>query len=949
MIDKNAFSKLKQRLSGEIHTDELHRFMLATDGSIFQVGPAAVVYPRTVQDVVATVEAGNQVDLSIHPRGAGSGLCGSALGSGMVVDFTKYMNRLIHIDAENGWFECEPGYRFGELASVLKETHLFFPPDPSSGEYATFGGMYGTNASGAHSVKYGNVADYILDAQVVLADGGIWWLSDIQGSDWDRLPPGLQALHQLYTDHEDAIESAYPDIQYNVAGYNLRGLVKKGRLCLGRFFAGAEGTLGVVTRLKFRLIEKPAADCLVVAYFDNIVHAAKAVQTVMPLGPSGIEVMDKSLLMLARQHDVSLRPHIPEGVDNVLLMEFDGPDPQMPTCAAEAACDLISERELSDNFHLAVSAQEKARFWAVRKAAVPILYKLKGHKKILALVEDAAVPVDRLVDYFRGIYEIFHRNTVEFVTYGHIAKGLLHTRPMLDLKDREDVALLKVLADEMYNLVDSLDGTVSGEHGDGRLRSAYIRRKYPDIYPLMMKAKAMLDPDQRFNPDIKNSRDPGQMKESLRYGGRYSSRDLAGKHLKWADGFVREVEACHGCSKCTTITTATRMCPIYKFTRDEAAAPKAKANVLRALISGAIEDGALFLKNFRDVMDHCVNCGSCYRECPSNVNIPKLALEARSQYIKRFGPGIHARLVTEIETAARTTRKFSALISRAMDAPLMKKAAQQIAGLSAGRDFIAFQRQSLFERMAPVMGKGRTKVLFFAGCYASYIRPEIGETAVNVLNRLGMTVFLPPQHCCGLPMLSKSLSDRARQKVMQNLNQWQSLLRQVDHLVVTCSSCGLSLLQEWEYLTPRRLFRPVRDKVMHISSLVNNYAANLANPGPKGQPLKLGYHQPCHLKMQTDARSSLTLLDGIPGIEVVDLDSHCCGMAGSWGMAAEHFPLSKAIGADMIGKLHASGATVGVTDCPTCRIQMEQFSSLPMRHPIEILADSLQVGSTSST
>jgi FAD/FMN-containing dehydrogenase/Fe-S oxidoreductase len=938
MQNLSAFKDLKRRLDGEIHTDELRRYMLSTDGSIFRICPAAVVYPKSARDVVATAEVADQYGLSIHPRGAGSGLCGSALGSGIVLDFTKFMNRLIRIDHAQGWFECESGYRFGELGAALKESDLFFPPDPSSGEYATFGGMYGTNASGAHSVKYGNVADYILDAQIVLADGSMWWFSDIEATEFENLPPCLQGLHRLYTDHSATIESAYPDIQCNVAGYNLRSLVKEGRLHPARLFAGAEGTLGIVTRLKFRLISKPVSDSLVVAYFDDIVSAAKAVQVVLPLKPSGIEVMDKSLLKLAREHDASLRSHIPEGVDNVLLIEFDGRDPEKPAQLAKAACDLISEHRLSENFHLAASTREKARFWAVRKAAVPILYKLKGRKKILALIEDAAVPVDRLVDYFEGIYAILNRSGVDFVTYGHIAKGLLHTRPILDLKDGRDVALLKILADEMYELVDSLGGTVSGEHGDGRLRSAYVRRKYPEIYPLMMRAKTLLDPNQRLNPDIKTASIPDQMARNLRFGDQYSSRDLATKRLEWTEGFIRQVETCHGCSKCTTVTTATRMCPIYKFTRDEAASPKAKANLLRALISGAVEDGAIYRKRFQAVMDHCVNCGSCYRECPSNVNIPKLTLEARAQYVKRFGPSVHGRLVAEIESAARTTRKFSALISRAMDQPFIKKSAEQIAGLSAQRNFIAFQKRSLYERMGQQQGRGRIKALYFAGCYASYIRPEIGEAAINVLNRLGLTVFLPPQHCCGLPMLSKGMTDRARHKVMQNLRQWQDLLREADHLVVTCSSCGLSLLQEWEYLLPNHLFKPIRDKVIHISTLVNQHAGGLEL---SNSSVIMGYHQPCHLKVQPEAQSSLMLLNRIPGAKVVDLDSHCCGMAGSWGMAAEHFLLSKAIGSDMIQKLDQSGATIGITDCPTCRIQMEQFSHLPIKHPLEIIAENL--------
>jgi FAD/FMN-containing dehydrogenase len=301
--------------------------MLSTDGSIFRIEPAAVAYPKNKNDVEKIVQFGKEHDLPIHARGAGSGLCGSALGKGIVIDFTKYMNQLISIDLDNLFFECQPGYRLGELESLLKDTGLFFPPDPSSGEYATFGGMHSTNASGAHSVKYGNVADYIIDAEVVLGTGKTIILSQIMSTTFEALPENLKALYRLYEINSEKIEIAYPDTPFNTAGYNLRGLVRKGWLNLMRLFAGAEGTLGVVTKLKFRLKNKPGYDSLVVAYMHDIVSSAKAVQKILPLGPSGIEIMDKSLLQLAVSKDASLKNNIPKGIDNILLIEFDSFDP----------------------------------------------------------------------------------------------------------------------------------------------------------------------------------------------------------------------------------------------------------------------------------------------------------------------------------------------------------------------------------------------------------------------------------------------------------------------------------------------------------------------------------------------------------------------------------------------------------------------------------------------
>ena len=934
----DIFDELNQNISGDIYWDPIRVYMLSTDASIYRREPAAVVYPQSTRDVIRTVKFASARGLPIHSRGAGSGLCGSAIGTGIVIDFTRYMNRLIKIDGDESCFECEPGYRFGELEAGLGGTGLFFPPAPSSGEYATFGGMYATNASGAQSVKYGNVADYILDAEVVLSSGYVFTLADILGRPFDQLPANLKNLYTLYAGQTQKIETSYPPIRYNSTGYNLRGLVKNDRLDLTRLFAGSEGTLGIITRLKFKLAQKPSCDSLIVAGFDDIVSSARAVQKILPLGPSGIEILEKSLLKLVRATDPGLKDKIPGDVDNILLIEFDGFDSKVCSRQAQEVRQLLESEGLAANIRMAVSDDEKAKLWHIRKAAMPILYKLKGSKRILPLIEDAAVPTDQLVPYFDGLTAILTGHKLDFVIYGHIAKGLLHTRPLLDLKDPDDVRLLKPLADEVFELVHCLGGAVSGEHGDGRSRSAYVKKQYPDIYGLFLETKRLLDEKNIFNPEIITTHDEHLVEKHLRFGDGYGVKDLKDEALNWPEGFCREIEKCHGCSKCTTITTATRMCPIYKFTRDEAAAPKAKANILRGLISGLIEDRALYEKTFQDVIEQCVNCGSCFAECPSNVNIPKMALEARAQYIRRFGPSLQNRLVVNAELAARVTRKFSAAIKTLMDLKPVKKLGQHVTGISAQRDFPAFESRSLFERLDPEEGRGEPRVLYFAGCYASYLKPRIGQSAVAVLKSMGMTVVTPPQHCCGLPMLSKGMAAEATAKVRQNLQKWQDLVETVDHIVVTCSSCGFALKEEWQSILDNEITARVKSKIIHISTLLNNHFDRLKFGTCD---LNLAYHAPCHLKIQKDPNSSIQLLSRIKGVAVQDLKSHCCGMAGSWGLTADHYDLSKKIGADMISRLNGSAASVGVTDCPTCRMQMEQFSHKEIKHPVEIVYDCL--------
>ncbi len=935
-----AYQELRESISGDVYTDPLRCQLLSTDGSILRKQPRAVVYPRSTEDVRSVVRFARQYGLAVHSRGAGSGLCGSAIGDGIILDFSKYMNRLVHLEIEARSFTCEPGLRLGELEQALQDTGLFFPPDPSSGEYATFGGMYATNASGAHSVKYGNVADYIMDARIVFSDGSIGSLAQIADTVYENLPANLKKLYQLYEANAAKIETAYPATRFNTAGYNLRQLVENGVLRLHRLLAGSEGTLGVVTQLTFRLLPKPAHNSLVVAYMDDIVSSARAVQALLPQGPAGIEIMDKSLLRLARAQAPRLRESIPSDVDNVLLIEFDAFDPAECAQQAAGARELLRTQNFTQRVHSAVAEEEKAAFWGVRKAAVPILYKLKGEKKILALIEDAAVPTDRLVDYFKGIYGILKRHDVEFVTYGHIAKGLLHTRPLLNLKTRRDVNLLRAIADDLYELVHGLNGSVSGEHGDGRLRTPYIRPQYAPIYNLFLETKALLDPHGMLNPDIITHHDPDQMRKNLRYGADYTRLAFPSTQLNWPENLHREIEKCHGCTKCTTVTSVTRMCPVYKVTRDEAAAPKAKANVLRALISGKIDSQSLYTDAFQQIMRQCVNCGSCSVECPSAVNIPKLALEARAQYTAQFGTMLQDRLLTSLEDLARPAHRAAAQLAPLMNLSAARRMGERFTGISAKRDMPIPAAAALGDLRLEPIEHGDIKVLYFAGCEASYLHPSIGQAAHEVLSSMNMAVHIPDQHCCGLPMLSKGMARRARQKIQANIAKWRALAAWADYIVVTCSSCGHALTREWPYLMDSPDMDMIRAKTIHITRLINLYFDRLPlKPGHDIPPM--AYHAPCHLRIQPDSDCSLRMLTRMDGVDIQDLKGNCCGMAGSWGVTAKNYELSRAIGADMIGKLNRSGAAIGVTDCPTCRMQMEQFSDKPVKHPIEVIGARL--------
>ena len=937
--NENIFDELNKKIAGDIYTDKIRRYMYSTDGSIFRVEPSCVVYPKSKDDVVEIVKFANKYQLSLHSRGAGSGLCGAAIGRGIIVDFAKYMNKFISyekISDTEAVFTCEPGYKYGELEAYLKGSSMWFPAAPSSGEYASFGGMYGTNAGGGYSVKYGNVADYIVDAEVVFHDGTVNTLNNIAQTKVEDLSIELQELYNVLNNNQDIISNGYPPIACNVCGYELRNSIKNNALYLHKILGGSEGTLGIVTKLTFKVIRKKPASALVIAYFQDKTSSSKAAQVGLKYDPAGIEIMDKSLLSLAVTHEPSLEGKLPTDVDNVLMFEFEGETLDEVRKYSEETVAKIKAEGYTDQAFIAISEEEMAQFWAVRKAAVPILYLLKGKKKILALVEDAAVPTDNLVEYFDGLYEIFGKYKVDFVSYGHIAKGLLHNRPLLDLKDPHDIGLLKTIADEVFELVHRLNGTISGEHGDGRLRSCYINKQYStELYSLFLRVKNILDPDNLLNPEIKTTNDEMQMTKHLRYGADYGASDKAlNKQLVWEEDFILEAEKCHGCSKCTTVTTATRMCPVYKVLRDEAAAPKAKANILRGLLSNVIDSEAMFQEGFQYVINYCINCGSCSIECPSKVNIPKLALEAKSRYAEKFGVSMDAKLATNFETAGRFTHKLSPFVSAVMAPKVMRQMLKLTTGLSSERKFVKFATKSLNERIEKTEGTGEKVVMYFAGCYASYIKPEIGESTIRVLNKLGYKVVTPNQHCCGIPHLSKGLAKDARGQIKKNLKEWGNLIDKVDYIVSACSSCTLSLTKEWLYYQNDEITQKIKDKTIFVMDLVEKHINDMSL---KSNDMTLAYHMPCHKRLLKNANSTFNVLKALPVTSAEKLNSGCCGMAGSWGMAAKNYDLSVKIGSQMMDKLNESKAQIGVTECPTCTMQLEHLGNKKIIHPIEVV------------
>ncbi|MHA2251404.1 MAG: FAD-binding oxidoreductase, partial [Candidatus Kariarchaeaceae archaeon] len=488
-LSEEIYNEISKQIEGDVFIDDISRLLWSTDASIYQIKPTAVVLPKNIEDVVALARYCWSKNIPLHPRGAGSGLGGASIGEGIIVDFTRYMDCIIEVNENEKYFRSQPGVRLSNIQNELKTFNLFLPPDPSSADYCVIGGNIGTNAGGAHSVKYGLMSDYTLSLKVVLANGELITTRAFRLDDPDYLnlksKDTLEAeiyrnIEKLCIENSETIADGYPAVKFNVTGYDLREIVCDGQINITRLFVGSEGSLGIIVEVLMRVIETPSHTILMVAYFSDAKGMAKATWEALQEKPSAVEVLDHTLIDIAKEANPELTNSIPKELRYLLMIEFDGNDEN----ALETQAKAVEKRVTVDNnlaFHteIATSKEDQDRLWEVRKTGLPLLGKINDNgRKSVPVIEDAAVPPETLPSYLEELYDLIEEYDVPLAIYGHAGKGLLHTRPFLDLQKPSDIKAMQEISRRSFEKVKELDGTVSGEHGDGRVRGQYIREQY---------------------------------------------------------------------------------------------------------------------------------------------------------------------------------------------------------------------------------------------------------------------------------------------------------------------------------------------------------------------------------------------------------------------------------------------------------------------------------------
>jgi len=891
-------------------------------------------------------------------RGAGAGLAGESLGAGIIVDFSRHFRSILEESADT--IRVQPGVVYRDLTRRLAASGRRFASQPAHGE-CTVGGMAADNASGPCAFHHGYMRDHVQSLRVVLDDGSAATVG--RTSRWPpaegehgRLQDVISSVVTLLGLHAEVIRDCQPRTRFNRCGYLLHDVLDAEHLDLVRLLVGSEGTLGLFTEIVLRTIPLPAGRSAALLGFASLDAALRAAQTVLLTGLTACELMDRRLLRLARG-DAAAAALIPTEAEALLLVEYEADGPGE---ARALAFDLIDRVTQADRPPLALASSEADEidlFWRVREAALSSLAALRGTERPTAVVEDVAVPTEALPEYLRRVQDVLQRREMVATYLISAATGQVDMRPFLDLRRREDGAKLWALADEVYDIVLELGGTISSRNGTGLARSPWVSRQFGRLYPVFRELKAVFDPRRVFNPGKIVGPVPGALVWPLRrVEDEKFSRDPTGERedpipisklqLLWqSDEAMREAVSCNGCGQCRTESPAMRMCPIFRATHEEAATPRAKANLMRRLLQPDADPTRLASDEVRAVADLCVNCKMCAVECPAHVNIPRLMLEAKAANTAQHGLDRSDWAMARSELFARLGSAFAPLTNALLSSRTARWLLEKLVGLSSRRRLPAFARRS-FLRDAWRRGwtrrprAARPRVAYFVDVFANYNDPSIAEAVTAVLHHNGVEVYVPPDQVgCGMAPMSYGDVDAAREAVQHNLHLLADLAREGWPILCSEPTAAVMLRHDALDLLDDPDARLVASQVVECTAFLwDLHQEGRLKTDFRPLNLSVGHHVPCHLKALGRPPAGPELLRLIPGLRVHTIDVNCSGMAGTFGLKAANYAVSLTAGRPMLEEMSRPRVLFGSTECSTCRMQIEDGAGKRTLHPVQYLA-----------
>src|SRR4051812_10121286 len=970
-------SELEQGIAGEVRFDAVSRALYSTDASVYQIEPLGVVDPRTRDDVVAAVRIAARHGVSITARGGGTSQAGQAIGNGVQIDTSKYLNRILEVNVRERWAWIEPGVVLDDLNAALKPHGLRFAPDISTASRATVGGMIANNSSGARSVLYGKTIDHVLEQHVVLSDGSIVHFRALDTVQLDQACSGstleaacYRTVRTVAAEMRGEIDRRFPKVLRRVGGYNLDAFADPAApFNLAKLIVGSEGTLALVVAAKISLVPLPAAKAVLTIEFDELLDALAATPLVLTHRPSAIEVMDRFILDHAKESPAldAMRRTILQGDPGALLcVEFYGDDVGDLPPRIEAL-----ERELASSGHRcrwrrAIAPADQARVWSFREASLGLSMAMKGDGKSLSFVEDTAVAPEKLRDYIERFLQIVRAHGTVAGVYAHASVGCLHVRPVVNLKTADGVKTFESIANAIADLVLEFGGALSGEHGDGLVRGPFTEKMFGTaLYEAFKEVKRTFDPAGLFNPGKIVGSPP--MTANLRYGAGYRTPDpITMFDYTEHGGMGRAVEMCSGLGACRKTLEGT-MCPSYMATREEKHSTRGRANTLRLAMAGRLGEAALGDEDVHEVLDLCLECRACKAECPVGVDVARFKSEFLFGYWQRHSMPLRTRVVGHAHRLAKIGSAFAPLSNMVARSSAGRSINEMLLGIDRRRTPPAFARRTFASHFAARQRASSSRppaisnqppapssqhlaraVLLFADTFTNYNHPEIGVAAADVLDAAGIAVRLAAHGCCGRPLISQGLLDEARAAAQVNADALYGAASRGEKILFLEPSCLSAVREDAPALLrgeAQRKARVVGDACLLFEDyLEQEWRAGRVALDVQSGPATVLLHGHCHQKAMGLVPSTRALLARIPSCTVTDLDAGCCGMAGSFGYAKEKYDVSRQIGErKLLPAARAMGTdAVLVAAGTSCREQVQHFTSVKAMHPAELLASRLR-------
>ena len=941
-------AELAALVKGQVHIDVYNRVAFSTDASIYRILPQCIVAPNDAADIAAIVNYAKDNSIPVAPRGAGSGLAGESLTGGIVIDVRRNMNRILQTAPDGSWVRVQPGVVLDVLNAHLAKWGRKIGPDPSSGNRAVIGGVVANNATGAHSLQYGYIAEYVQSVRCVLADGTMAdFVNDTKSGDVDTAAGLAQRCFDLLADKQDIIEKAQPKTKRNRCGYSIQNIIHDNSVDLAKLMAGSEGTLAVFTEITLRTVPIPEAKGLVQFEFASFDTMAKAVAKIVACGASACELMDRTLMDMARAAFPKYRDVLPADGAATLLVEHVGDDKESVEAKVDDSIKAVGS--LSVHFVRVLDEDKQALLWKSRKDAVPLLNREKGLSHPVAFIEDVSVDYNRLNEYIAGLKPIAQKYDIPMAFYGHAGDGELHIRPYLNLQQEAEVARMRQMAQEVFSLAWSLGGSISGEHGDGMLRAAFIEGQYgKDYYNLLKGIKQIFDPAGILNPNKVICDDPDIMGKNLRASVLSGADDFQTELNFRPNEFRFEVDQCNGCGVCLSAQQSSRMCPVFRAGGEELSTTRAKANLLSAWIAGEKSGVTFDPKELKRVLSLCVNCKMCSIECPAGVDVSKLIVAARAKLSAHSGFTAAEFALTYNRWLSFFGSAFAPLSNWVLSLGITRWCLQKLIGLDRHRHFPKFDHGSFIRKanryldMRSPVRKPVDKVVYFVDSFANFNDHELGFAVLKVLRTRQVEVVVPKQRPVPLPAFVYGNLKAARRDMEYNLKQIVPFVKKGYKVICSEPSAALCLKDELRLIIDTPDARQVSENTFELMDYLSTLKQKPQTQGSKSPsrgftPRTFGYHAPCHLKALRSAGVSMDLLRQAD-FSVVDIDGGCCGLAGTAGMQKKNHALTEAIGGRLSGAIADSGADIIVTECAACAMQIEHLTRKPAIHPIKLLA-----------